>query len=305
MVRGLERYEGILAGEEKAKYLIAKELGLLKEKIEEARRVLQSCELCERKCGANRLKGERGFCGVGNEARIFGAHSHWGEEPTLVPSATLFFAGCTMRCVYCQNCPEAIHAEMGVVWSEERIAKWIEEKHLEGCKNVNFVGGEPTPFIYNILRALRLCNTNIPVVFNSNAYYSEKAASLLRDIVDVYLLDFRYFSEGCGVKLSAASGYPAAAKRNLLLAAGDAELLIRVLVMPSHIECDAKPIVKWIFENLGPDARLNIMAQYRPMWRVIQQPEKFAEIARPLGAREWRGVVEFARGLGLGNLVEF
>ena len=133
MVLGLERYGRILAGKERAKYLIAKQSGLLEEKIGEAEKILQSCELCERKCKVNRLKGEKGFCGVGKEAKIFGAHTHWGEEPELVPSATLFFAGCTMRCCYCQNCPEAISPEMGVVWGAQKIADWIEERKHSCC----------------------------------------------------------------------------------------------------------------------------------------------------------------------------
>ncbi len=299
MVKGLERYGKILAGHEKARYLIAKESGLLEKKIGEAKRILESCELCERKCRVNRLKGELGFCKADSKARVFGAHSHYGEEPELVPSATLFFAGCTMRCVYCQNAPESIQPEMGTEWGEERIAEWIEEKYREGCKNVNFVGGDPTPYIYNILRALQLCDANIPVVWNSNAYYSEKTAELLQGIVDVYLLDLRYFNEECAVKLSSAPNYPAVAQRNFLAAARDAELLIRLLVMPSHIECDAKPIIKWIFEELGNDARLNILGQYRPMHLA----HKFPGISRGLTIQEYQTAVQYAKSIGLKNLV--
>jgi putative pyruvate formate lyase activating enzyme len=247
----------------------------------------------------NRLKGELGFCRVGADAKVFGAHAHYGEEAELVPSATLFFAGCTMRCVYCQNAPESMHPYMGEQWSEKNIATWIERMHAAGCKNVNFVGGDPTPFLYNILRALELCNTDIAVVYNSNAYYSEKTAELLRGVVDVYLLDFRYFSNKCAERYSAAPHYCEAAQRNMLAAVEDAELLIRLLVMPSHVECCAKPILEWIASNLPKDVRLNIMDQYRPMYMAY----RYEKLSRPLRCEEYVEVVDYAHELGLKNLV--
>mgnify|MGYP005675549899 CR=1 FL=1 len=141
-------------------------------------------------------------------------------------------------------------------------------------------------------------NADIPVVWNSNSYYSEKTAELLKGVVDIYLLDFRYFKEECAVKYSSAPNYPEVAKRNFLKAHRDAEMLIRVLVMPSHIECCAKPILKWISENLGKRVRLNIMDQYYPAYNAF----KFPEIDHRLSRMEFLEVLEFARGLGLKNL---
>ncbi|RLG69716.1 MAG: radical SAM protein, partial [Candidatus Iainarchaeum archaeon] len=171
MVKGLEHYKAILQGKVRPRYLEAKASGLLEEKVKEAERVLLSCEFCERKCKVNRLAGEKGFCKCDAKARVFGAHAHFGEEPELVPSATIFFAGCTMRCVYCQNAPESIAPFLGNFWSENEIAEWIELMHRRGCKNVNFVGGDPTPYTYNILKALSYCSAPLPVIWNSNAYY--------------------------------------------------------------------------------------------------------------------------------------
>ncbi len=298
-IKRLERYCAIVNGEEKARYLIAKEKGLLQEKIQECEKILSSCELCERKCKVNRLKGEKGFCEAGLLWHVFGAHSHFGEEAELVPSATLFAAGCIMRCVYCQNAPASVNPELGEEWSNQRAARWIEEKKEEGCRNVNFVGGDPTPYTLNVLQSLQLCNANIPVVWNSNAYYSEKTAELLHGVVDVYLLDFRYFNDQCAKRLSNAPGYVEAVKRNFLAAGEDAELLVRLLVMPSHIECCAKPIVKWLGENLGKDVRLNILQQYRPMWKAFDYPK----IARGLTIGEYSDVVKYGEGIGLRNLV--
>lgn len=279
-----------------AKFLKARESGILQEKTEQAGKILQSCGLCERKCGANRLRGERGFCGVGREWRIFGAHTHWGEEPELIPSGTIFLAGCNLHCVYCQNAPQSITPGMGEAWSDQGVAEWIDRKAVEGCRNVNFV--TPDCYLWNILKALNLVKSDIPVVWNSSSYYSEKSAELIKDIVDIYLLDFRYFSGKCARRLSNTPNYPEVAKRNHLIAKGDSDLIVRVLVMPGHLECDAKPILEWIAENLGPKTRVNILAQYRPCWKAMG----YKEISRPLSMEEYREVMDYAKGLGLKNL---
>lgn len=299
LVKGLERYCKIVDGKESPKYLLAKESGLLAKKVAKAKEILQNCHFCERNCRVNRLKGEKGFCQADASAKVFGAHAHFGEEPELVPSATLFFAGCDMRCSYCQNAPESVTPSLGDEWSEERIAHWIEEMQSQNCKNVNFVGGDPTPYTFNILKALSLTNASLPVVWNSNSYYSEETAKLLEEIVDVYLLDFRYFSNKCSVKYSSAPRYVETAKRNFLQAFKDSELLIRVLVIPSHIECCAKPIVKWFAENLSLNVRLNLLDQYYPTYKAFE----FPEIARRLNREEFLEVKNYAIELGLTNLV--
>jgi len=275
-------------------------VSLLDLKIFLAKKILEKCELCERKCKVNRIKGERGFCKAGLEWKIFGAHAHYGEEAELVPSGTIFQAACTMRCVYCQNAPESVSPELGETWEIEEVVNWIENSKKEGMRNINWVGGSPTCWLFNILSALKRVNVNIAQIWNSNSYYSEKTAKLLDGIIDVYLLDFRYFNEKCAVRLSSAPNYPEVAKRNHLLASKAGELLIRILVMPNHIECDAKPILKWIKENLGEWTRVNILSQYRPCWKAFE----FEEISRPLSYREWLSVVEYAKKIGLKNLVE-
>lgn len=300
MTLGLERYEAIVDGKQRPRYLIAKERGLLAKKLAQARKILQKCEFCERACKVNRIAGEQGFCGADDKARVFGAHAHYGEEPELVPSATIFFAGCTMRCIYCQNAPESMVPAFGEYWPEEKIAKWTEIMYKNGCKNVNFVGGSPTPYTYNILKALSLCNAPLAVVWNSNAYYSEKTAKLLQGLVDVYLLDFRYFSEKCAVRYSGAPNYVEAAKRNFLNAYKDSELLVRLLVMPGHIECCAKPVLKWLAENLGKEVRVNIMDQYWPAFKASSSPE----MNRRLTREEFLEVLDYADELGLRNLVQ-
>ncbi len=292
-------YLKILQGKQKPKFQIAKEKGVLDKKIEQTRNILENCELCGRKCKVNRIKGEFGICRASLKWRIFGAHTHLGEEDELIPSATLFMSGCNMRCAYCQNAPDSIIPELGEIWTEKQAAKWIEQKFKEGCKNVNFVGGSPTPYLYNILKCLKLCNAPIPVVWNSNSFYSKKTANILKDIVDIYLLDFRYFNDTCAVKLSATPNYISQVKRNFLIAAKDSELLVRLLVLPNHIECDAKPILKWVKDNLGEWTRVNIMGQYRPLWKAA----KFSEINSALTADEYIEVINYAKKIGLKNII--
>ena len=297
--KSFPNYFKILQGKKKPKFQLLKEKGILNEKINQVARILKSCELCERRCHVNRMNGGLGFCGVGTKFNIFGAHTHLGEEDELVPSATLFMAGCTMRCVYCQNAPQSISPELGEPWTEKQATEFIEEKFKQGCRNVNFVGGEPTPYLYNILKCLKLCKVNIPVVWNSNSYYSDKTAAILKDLVDIYLLDFRYFKDECAQKLSSVFNYSAIAKRNLSLAAKDSEVLIRVLVLPNHTGCCAKPILKWIKDNLGAEARVNIMRQYYPTWHAYE----FPEINRRLTLQEYEEVVSYAKKIGLKNFI--
>jgi putative pyruvate formate lyase activating enzyme len=205
-----------------------------------------------------------------------------------------------MRCVYCQNAPESISPELGVPWTEREVAGWVEKMKREGCRNINWVGGEPTCWLFNILQALKLTNVNIPQIWNSNAYYSKKTAKLLDGIIDLYLLDFRYFNEECAKMLSSAQNYPEVAKRNHLDAIKAGELLIRVLVMPEHIECDAKPILKWIRDNLGEWTRVNVLAQYRPCFMASQ----YLGINRRLTEGEHKEAVDYAKEIGLKNLVK-
>lgn len=291
--KALSRYFSILQEKEKPKFQLAKQSGLLDRKTKEAREILKSCEFCERKCKVNRLQRELGFCKAGKDWKIFGAHTHLGEERELIPSATLFLAGCSLRCCYCQNAPDSVTPEIGEKWQNEEVVKWTEMKYREGCKNVNFV--TPDCYVWNILKVLNKVEVNIPVVWNSSSYYSEKTANLIKDIVDIYLLDFRYFNDNCAVKLSSAPNYPAVAKRNFLIAFKDAEILVRVLILPGHTKCCSKPILKWIAKNLGKKVLVNIMPQYRPTWQAY----KFPEINRELTEKEFREVVKYAEKLKL------
>ncbi|MBD3202848.1 radical SAM protein [Candidatus Woesearchaeota archaeon] len=262
--------------------------------IKKTKSLLSSCTLCPRRCRVNRLKGEKGFCRAKTQARIFGSHVHYGEEPELVPSGTLFFAGCTMHCVYCQNAPASVNPELGEGWSDKKIGQWIN-KISKKCKNINFVS--PDAYLLNIAESLKYKQSDLPVVWNSSSYYSEDAADILKEFVDIYLLDFRYFSQKCSDKYSNALGYVKAAKKNHIIAKKHGKLIVRLLILPDHIDCCAKPILKWIRNNLGKDTRINIMDQYYPCYKA----EKYPEIDRRLRTQEYIEVLKYARSLGLVN----
>lgn len=330
----LSRYYAILEGEETARYLMTKttgvpidlgaetdvlwkaherallktdgsgQSGLLDLKIELANRMLKSCELCERKCGANRSAGEKGHCGV-LKARVNSEFLHMGEEPELVPSYTIFFSGCTFECVFCQNWDISTRPEAGVEIGPKVLARKIEAKSPdEGCgdstgvftraRNVNWVGGDPTSNLPFILEVLRECRSNIPQVWNSNMYLSERSMKLLDGVIDVYLTDYKYGNDSCASRLSKVQDYLRIVQRNHKMARQQAEMIVRHLVLPGHVECCTRPALTWISENLE-GAKVNVMAQYRPGHNASEYPE----ISHPLRMTEFRTALEIAENLGL------
>jgi putative pyruvate formate lyase activating enzyme len=257
--------------------------------------ILRSCELCERKCDINRLNGEKGECGVGKICLISSDFTHLGEEFFISPSHTIFFMGCNFHCQYCQNWGISQWYEAGYPVTDKILARRIEEKKKQGCRNVNFVGGEPTPNLLWILKALKLTHANQAVVWNSNFYMSEKTMKLLEGVVDVYLSDFKYGNDQCALRLSKVPNYFDVVTRNHLIAAKQAELVIRHLVLPNHLECCSKPILEWISKNVRNSCIVNIMDQYRPEFKATEHKD----INRRLTTEEFEQVVFLAKRLKL------
>ena len=272
---------------------------LLDLKVELANRILHSCHFCEHRCNADRTAGERGVCGVGKRSRVSSEFMHYGEEPELVPSYTIFFSGCTFKCQFCQNWDISQFPDDGVETSPKTLSSLISTHRRDGARNVNWVGGEPTPNLHNILAALNFCETNIPSVWNSNMYASLEAMELLFGTQDVYLTDLKYGNDDCALKYSKIPKYWRVVTRNHRLAFVDAELIIRHLVLPGHVECCTEPILKWIAENLGKEVRVNIMGQYRPCGRASEYPE----INRRPTSAEMDRAFQIAEEVGLKNLV--
>jgi putative pyruvate formate lyase activating enzyme len=268
-------------------------------KIEIATQILQSCRFCTRQCGVNRLTTGLGYCGCGNTMAVSSIFAHMGEEPELVPSGTIFTMGCTMRCRHCQNWTISQWKESGTEVKPEELAREVEQLRRSGCRNANLVGGEPTPWLRQWLETFRHVGVSVPVVWNSNSYYSKETAQLLAGFVDVYLLDFKYGPGDCAARISDAPDYWRVCTRNHLEAKKNGELIIRVLVLPGHLECCVKPILNWIAENLGVETRVNLMFQYRPEWRAHEIPE----LRRRLSNEEMEQAVRTAKEAGLKNFI--
>jgi putative pyruvate formate lyase activating enzyme len=268
-------------------------------KIAIASRILEKCCFCTRRCGFNRLKGELGWCRCGSQISVSSMFEHMGEEPELVPSGTVFTMGCTMRCKHCQNWTISQWFEEGEFYTTERLAKAVEHLRKGGCRNANLVGGDPTPWLAHWLETFKQVNVSVPVVWNSNSYYSEESAKLLAGFVDVYLLDFKYGNDECAERVSEAPHYWEVCTRNHLYGRKYGELLIRVLVLPGHLDCCVKPILNWIAQNLGTWVRVNVMFQYRPEWRANEIPE----LRRRLTRDETERAVQLAKEAGLTNFI--
>jgi putative pyruvate formate lyase activating enzyme len=300
--RGLKEFRALLSridsGRTKLEDLERPKVSLLDLKVELARRILKSCHFCERRCGVNRTAGEVGVCGVGERSRMASEFMHHGEESVLVPSYTIFFAGCSFHCQFCQNWDISQHPDSGVEVSPQTLARLAEGARSDGARNVNWVGGNPDPNLHTILAALNECRTSIPSVWNSNMYYSLEAAKLLFGTQDVYLTDFKWYDNDCALRYSKVPKYFEVVSRNHRLAFADAELIIRHLVMPGHISCCTEPVLRWIAKNLGPMVRTNVMDQYRPVYLA----DRYPEINRSITSEEYERALKIAKEAGLRNL---
>jgi len=268
-------------------------------KIEIANRILESCHFCTRRCSVKRKKGELGYCKCSTQITVSTMFEHMGEEPELVPSGTIFTLGCTLRCRHCQNWTISQWMEAGEIYSPQNLAKAVEHLRSNGCRNVNLVGGDPTPWLAQWLETFKHVNVNVPVVWNSNSYYSEETAKLLAGFVDIYLLDFKYWNNECAKRISDAPNYWEVCTRNHLYGKEYGELLIRVLVLPDHLDCCTKPILDWISKHLSPKTRANIMFQYRPEWHAHEIPE----LRRRLTGAEREKALQLAKKAGLINFI--
>lgn len=274
---------------------------LLDLKLEIAEKISESCYLCEKRCGVNRKSrffDKSGYCNC-QKPVIASEFLHIGEEAPLIPSHTIFFTGCTLHCVFCQNWNISQRINAGIHLSERKLASIIDARRKQGSINVNFVGGEPTPHLPFIIRTLSYCKENLPVIWNSNFFMSEESMWILQGFVDLYLSDFKFGNDECASHLCAADNYWNTITRNHLMANESGNLIIRHLILPGHVECCTKPILSWIAEHLGPDTVVNIMGQYHPDYYAHQYPE----ISRIPFSSEIEEAVRWAKKVGLKNLI--
>ena len=296
-------------------YLTLHRTGELKQRANTLWAVMEECRLCPRECGVNRQTGERGFCRAPGAKLVVSAFNpHFGEERPLVGkggSGTIFLTHCNLRCVFCQNW-EISHLGRGNNSSIDELAKMMLKLQKIGCHNINLV--TPTHYSAAIVKALDIAATkglHLPVVYNTSGYERLEILKLLDGIVDIYLPDFKYWDKAMAAKYSAgAERYPEltrAALGEMHRQVGVAKpasngimqrgLMIRHLVMPNDTSGSVK-IMEWIAENLPKDTYVNIMAQYRPVYKAYDYPE----ISRRISGEEYDKVVNRAVEIGLTNL---
>ncbi len=270
----------------------------LKLKIELAQRILADCHFCERRCGADRTRDEKGWCRLGSESRVSSAFLHTGEEAPLVPSGTIFFSSCCFGCVFCQNDDISTNPNSGHVVDPKGLASIAGALFRDGALNINYVGGDPIPNTHTILASMEHQTDNVTQLWNSNLYCSEETMRLLVDVFDVWLPDFKYGNNECGLRLSGVKNYFDVVSRNHLKAYDYGEVIIRHLVMPNHLECCTLPILEWISKNM-PDCIVNIMGQYRPEHKVRRSPERYPDITRRVNREEMDLALSTADELGI------
>ena len=295
-------------------YLKLERGGELVKRAEALWEVLASCEICGRRCGANRLSGETGVCSTRARIKVYSAGPHYGEERELVGrggSGTVFFSNCNLLCSFCLNW-EINHRGDGERTTHRELADMMMGLQRRGCHNINLV--TPSHVVPQIVKAVRIAASKglrLPLVYNTGSYDNLEVIKLLDGIVDIYLPDFKYQDGKLAAKYSSdASDYPevaAAVIREMHRQVGDLEtdahgiatrgLIIRHLVMPNNIGGTDR-LVKWIATELGSDSYVNLMAQYRPEYKAFDYPK----IDRRLTRDEWKQAVAWAEAAGLTNL---
>jgi putative pyruvate formate lyase activating enzyme len=282
--------------------------GELKEKTQTAWDLLSSCTLCPKKCRVNRLKGEKGFCRQGDRVKVATALPHFGEEPPLSGTrgaGTIFFSGCALRCLYCQNF-QISQEFLGEELDPEGLTSIFLDLQHQGCHNLDLVS--PTPHLPFILSALERAvpkGFSLPIVYNTHGYLTETALDLLDGIVDIFLPDMKYGgSEKAGL-FSQAEDYPKfnkAAVAKMFRQVGPLKLdnqgiafrglLVRHLILPEN-KSDSQEILRFL-ASISPGIPVSLMAQYRPCFKSQEVPE----LNRTLEAREYVEVVTLAEKLG-------
>ncbi len=265
------------------------------------------CNLCPRKCNVNRdLKS--GFCGVSNTLKVARAQLHFWEEPIISGtngSGTIFFSGCNLKCVYCQNY-NISKENFGKDITTQRLAEIFKELENAGAHNINLV--TPSHYVKQIVEALNIYKPKIPVVYNTSGYDSVEELKMLEGYVDVFLTDLKYYSSELSQKYSSAKNYfemcslaikemirqqPKNVMENGLIKKG---VIIRHMVLPNCID-DSFKVLEWIKNNLGEDVIVSVMGQYTPYFNA----SKFPEINRKLKPVEYKLVINHFNKLGLKN----
>lgn len=272
-----------------------------------------SCTICPRNCNVNRADGQSGVCGVtGNGIYAARAALHMWEEPCIsgdTGSGAVFFSGCPLRCIYCQNYNIA-HAEAGKKITIERLADIFLELQSKKAANINLV--TPTHYSPEIIQAVKIARRQglvLPIVYNCSGYEKVETLQTLEGTVDIYLTDFKYMEAGIAGRYSGAGDYPEVAKAALkemvrqqgkpvfdeqgMMKQG---VIVRHLLLPNHLK-NAKAVVQYVHETYGTQVYLSLMNQYTPLPQVADIPE----LNRKVTKREYERLIDFAIAMGVEN----
>lgn len=272
----------------------------------------ENCLLCPRKCGINRSTGQTGVCGVSAEIRVARAALHYWEEPCISGekgSGAVFFSGCSLHCVFCQN-REISDGKAGKVISKERLSDIFIELAGKGANNINLVTpGQYIPDIVWAVNDARRRGMEHPIVYNTSGYEDADELKQLEGIVDVYLPDFKYMDSALSAKYSRAKDYPSVAKQALSemvrqqpdVVIDDATgliqkgVIVRQLLLPGHVN-DAKAILKYLHDTYQNSIYISMMSQFTPI-----ALKDYPEINRTVTRREYERLIDYAIKIGITN----
>ena len=270
----------------------------------------QKCELCCRKCGVNRDKGERGFCKMTSDVYIARADLHFWEEPPISAergSGTVFFSGCSLGCIYCQN-RKISRGKAGTKTTVAELSEIFLSLEKKGAHNINLV--TPTHYAPSIVEAVKLARENglkIPIVYNTSSFETEETLEALKDTVDVWLPDLKYYKSATSKQYSNAENLPELSKKaieKMVEIAGNPVfdesgvmlrgVIVRILLLPGHV-AEAKLNVKHLYEKYGDKIYISLMSQYTP------SPDLPAPLNRRVTVAEYDELVSYAERLGIKN----
>lgn len=272
----------------------------------------EDCLLCPRKCGINRSTGQTGVCGVSSEIMVARAALHYWEEPCISGkrgSGAVFFSGCSLHCVFCQN-REISDGKAGKVISKERLSDIFMELAVKGANNINLVTpGQYIPDIVWAVNDAKSRGMKLPIIYNTSGYENVTELKLLEGIVDVYLPDFKYMDSTLSAMYSRAKDYPSVAKQALSemvrqqpdVVIDDATgliqkgVIVRQLLLPGHVN-DAKAVLKYLYDTYHDHVYISMMSQFTPI-----ALKDYPEINRTVTRREYERLVDYALKIGITN----
>lgn len=272
----------------------------------------ENCLLCPRKCGINRRTGQTGVCGVSSEIKVARAALHYWEEPCTSGkrgSGAVFFSGCSLHCVFCQN-REISDGKAGKLISKERLSDIFMELADKGANNINLVTpGQYIPDIVWAVNDAKSRGMKLPIIYNTSGYENVTELKLLEGIVDVYLPDFKYMDSTLSARYSRAKDYPSVAKKALSemvrqqpdVVIDDATgliqkgVIVRQLLLPGHVN-DAKAVLKYLYDTYHDHVYISMMSQFTPI-----ALKDYPEINRTVTRREYERLVDYALEIGITN----